>query len=243
MNAKGKNKVNESGVVYLDLPRPSEGTRNAFQGIGTADIAGVSQKTALLDASVFPVCTGSCAFGPAFTVINAKNDTLMLHYAVELCKEGDVLVITAEEGSTSALWGKMLTIVAQARGIAGVIIDGPVRDTAYIRNNKFPVWARSISPKGSQRKGAGKINTPVRIGDALINPGDLILADDDGIIAFPTAEAEQILEKSRLGQEKETTALPLLEKGVSPYKIWGMEKALKESGVKTFSGSFFEDKN
>jgi 4-hydroxy-4-methyl-2-oxoglutarate aldolase len=234
--------LGENAIIYQDLPRPDDGIRKAFQEFGTADIAGVSAKKSLLDANIRPIWEGAYAFGPALTVINARNDTLMLHYAVELCKAGDILIVTAEEGSSSALWGKMLTIVAQARGVAGAIIDGSVRDSVYIRSKKFPVWSRSISPLGSQRIGAGRINTPLWIGDVLINPGDLVLADDDGIVAFSTGEAERILKGAKEGLQKEITAMPQLEKGISPFRIWGMDTALRESGIKIFPAYFSEEK-
>lgn len=224
--------------VFRQISRPEPATLMPFQDLGVADVLEGLPPTALLDTGLRPIWPGAQIIGPALTVLNVSGDTLMLHYAVEICQPGDVLVLTSDEPSPSALWGKMVTVVAQARGVAGVIVDGFVRDTAYIREACFPVWARAISPRGSTRKGPGSVNVPVVCGGATINPGDLIMADDDGIIAIPPALAHTALAAGQGRVARELGIMPRLKEGISPYTLLGMEKGFQASGIEQNEGLF-----
>ena len=146
------------------------------------------------------------------------------------------MVIVTDQPTSSGMWGNLVTTCARARGLAGVVVDGPVRDVGAIREMQFPVWARSISPLRSTRKGPGCINVTICCGGVVIHPGDLIVADDDGVVVVPAAQLEDVLQKARLRGQRETDAMPHLTQGVTPYEYWGMEKFLREAGTPEISG-------
>jgi len=224
--------------AFADLPRPDRESLRPFFEVGVSDVMeGLGLET-LLSSEIRPVWHGAQIIGPALTVLNTRGDTLMMHYALELSKAGDVLVITCEEENPSATWGKMVTVAAMGRGIAGAIIDGSVRDSAHIREVKFPVWTRSYSPRGSQRKGPGSINVPVTCGGVLIHPGDLIMADDDGIIVFSQQKMEAALAAAKARVQREENIMSKLEQGITPYTLLGMEEAVKKAGLIARPGEY-----
>ncbi len=224
--------------VFADIPRPEREALNGFSEVGVSDVLEGLGLDSLLDAGIKPVWHGAQIIGPAVTVLNAPGDTLMMHYALELSRAGDVLVITCEEENPSATWGKMVTVAAMGRGIAGAVVDGSVRDSAYIREAKFPVWTRSYSPRGSRRKGPGSINVPVICGGVLVNPGDLIMADDDGIIVFPQQKISSALAAAKARAQREESIMPKLEQGITPYILLGMEEAIRQAGLQAQPGCY-----
>jgi 4-hydroxy-4-methyl-2-oxoglutarate aldolase len=222
---------NPNHTIYLDLPRPAKSVIDSIREIGSADMhEGLGMDT-LMDPSIRPVWPGAKAIGPALTVLNAAGDTLMLHRAVELCQPGDILVIVSEAPTRTAMWGSMVTTVSIARQVAGAVVDGNVRDTRDIREKQFPVWSRGISPCGSTRKGPGGINVPVQCGGVWINPGDLILADDDGVVVIPIEEVERASANALARMARELDASPRLKKGVSPYELWNMAQIVKSADI------------
>lgn len=224
--------------IFRDIPRSAPDVLAPFLELGVADVVDALDPGALMDLSIRPISPGAQMIGPAVTVLNACGDTLMLHYAVDLCQKGDVLVLVSEGESPSAVWGKMVTVVAQARGVAGVVVDGHARDTTYIRETRFPVWARSISPRGSTRKGPGSVNVPVVCGGTLVNPGDLVMADDDGIIVIPPERLRAALAAGQKRVAREQEIMDQLEEGVSPYRLLGMDEAFKATRMVENPGSY-----
>lgn len=229
--------------IYRDIPRPSADDLRLFDGLGVADVIDGLPAGSLLDLALRPIWPGARILGPAVTALNVPGDTLMLHYAVEICRPGDVLVLASEGENPSALWGKMVSVVAQARGAAGAIVDGYVRDTAYIRESAFPVWARAVSPCGSTRKGPGSLNVPVVCGGVTIHPGDWILADDDGIVVIPTAQRAAALELGRGRMQREEAILPRLQQGVSPFEILGLAQSVTAAGLEEHPGCCPDTRN
>lgn len=224
--------------VFMDIPRPAPQALAPFNAVGVADVVDALEPGALMDLQIRPVAPGLRMIGPALTVLNSRGDTLMLHYAVEICRPGDVLVLVSEDDSPSAVWGKMVTVVAQARGVAGVVVDGHVRDTAHIREVKFPVWSRSVSPRGSTRKGPGSVNVPVMCGGTLVNPGDLIFADDDGIVAIPPERLQEALKAGLARVAREQSIMTSLEQGVSPFELLAMRPAFDAAQLPVNPGPF-----
>jgi 4-hydroxy-4-methyl-2-oxoglutarate aldolase len=226
--------------IYHDIARPSREVLKPFADVGVSDVLEGLEMDTLLDPAIRPVWDGAQIIGPALTVLNTSGDTLMMHYAVELSQPGDVLVLVSDQPNPSAVWGKMVTVVARARNLAGVIVDGNVRDSAFIREVKFPVWARAYSPRGSTRKGPGSINVPVSCGGVIINPGDLIMADDDGIIVIPQSKMDAALSAAQARLQREKNIMQKLEQGISPYTILGLDAAMKQAGLEEYSGQFID---
>lgn len=230
--------IPRAGVIYLDIPRPPRPLVDAFANIGVADVYESVSAEMLMDSAILPLWFGARIVGPAVTVMNSPGDTLMLHRALALSQPGDVLLLTSYAPNPSAVWGKLVTTCAQARGVAGAIIDGYARDTADIRTMHFPVWTRSVSPRGSRRKGPGCINVPVVCGGVRVNPGDLIVADDDGIVVVPADRIEVVLERAKARVAREEEMLSQLATGRTPYDVWGLEQAVKDTGIPEIPGCY-----
>ncbi len=228
--------------IYRDILRPSREDLLPFQEVGVADVLeGLDAGHALMDPAIRPVWTGAKIIGPALTVLTVPGDTLMLHYAVEVCQAGDVIVLASEEPNPSAVWGKMVSVVARARGVAGVIVDGFVRDIAYIRDAQLPVWTRAVSPRGSTRKGPGSLNVPICCGGVRVEPGDLIMADDDGVIVIPQAKRLAALEVGLRRVAREQKMMPQLLEGTSPFTILGLDQAVKGAGLEENPGRWQDE--
>ncbi len=229
---------NHQYQVYADILRPDPDALKPFALVGVSDVLEGLGLDTLLDPAIRPVWTGAQIIGPAVTALNVSGDTLMMHYALELSKPGDVLVVTCEDDNPSATWGKMVTVAAMGRGLAGAIVDGAVRDSSHIREVFFPVWTRSYSPRGSKRKGPGSINVPVMCGGVQVNPGDLIMADDDGIIVVPQEKMAAALAAAQARVQREENIMHQLEQGISPFALLGMEDAIKQAGLTARPGRF-----
>ncbi len=232
------NHIIPPGVIYLDFPRPDPAIVEAFRQLGVADIhEGMSEDT-VLGPEIHAILPGAHIAGPALTVLCAAGDTLMMHRALALSRPGDVLVIVTDQPTSSAMWGNLVTTCARARGVAGAVIDGPVRDVNAIHTMQFPVWARSISPRRSTRKGPGCINVPICCSGIEIHPGDLVAADDDGVVVVPASQMLSVLEKARARGRRETDAMPSLAQGVSPYELWNMHQFMVSAGTPEIPGCY-----
>jgi len=222
--------------VYRNIPRPPADLLARFAPLGTADVADSLPPEALLDQGLKPLWPGSRMIGPAITALNRPGDTLMLHYAVDACQPGDVLVIASDGPGHCALWGKMVTISAQARGAAGALVDGLARDAAAVRESGFPVWARGLTPRGGTRSGPGTLNQPILCGETPIYPGDVIFADDDGVLVIPRHRLEDVLEAGLRRLAAEEKLLPALRAGASTFALLGLDKAAREAGLEEQPG-------
>lgn len=167
--------------------------------------------------------------GPAYTVKGRAGDNLALHAALNLCSEGDVLVVSNEEDNTRALMGEiMMAYLKYTKKIAGIILDGPIRDIDEIGQWDFPVYCTGTTPGGPYKEGPGEINVPVSCGGISVNPGDIILADPDGVIVIPRKDAAVILEEAKKFQAADEKKLPAAKDGTA-NRAW-VEKALEDKG-------------
>ncbi|CAB3806960.1 RraA family protein [Paraburkholderia fynbosensis] len=179
-------------------------------------VANVSDCMARMTAggpALRPLHDGSKMAGPAITVKSRPGDNLMLHKAIEMAVPGDVLVVDAGGDCTNALMGELMISYAMRRGIAGVVINGAVRDYRFIKWNNFPVYAAGVTHRGPYKDGPGEINVPISIGGMVVEPGDLILGDDDGLICVPFHEAESVLEAALQVHAKEQKIMSAIEAG------------------------------
>lgn len=169
--------------------------------------------------------------GTAFTIKTEPGDNLLVHKALELAKPGDILVINAEGYTKRAILGELMVEDAKAAKLAGVIVDGAIRDSDEIKKSTFPVFAKSFSPQGPFKEGPGEINVSISCGGVVINPGDIIMGDGDGIVVIPPNYADEILKKAgeKLAREEKTKD-NIIENGLRD-KSW-TDKILKEKGCK-----------
>jgi 4-hydroxy-4-methyl-2-oxoglutarate aldolase len=179
-----------------------------------------------------PIYPTAKAAGSAITVSCQPGDNLMLHAAVELCQPGDMLVVTTTSESTDGMFGELLAVSARARGVVGLIIDAGVRDVADLTSMEFPVWSRAISAQGTVKATAGSVNRPVVCAGASVRAGDVIVADVDGVVVIPRAQAAEV---DRLGAErvaKERKTRERLRGGELGLDFYGLRARLAELGVR-----------
>jgi 4-hydroxy-4-methyl-2-oxoglutarate aldolase len=170
----------------------------------------------------------SCIVGRALTVMCHPGDNLMIHVAVARAEPGDVLVVQAHDPGYG-VWGEVLTVAAQVRGIVGLVLDGSVRDLAAIRRREFPVFARGVCLRGATKSRAGTVNTPISCGGQLVWPGDMLAADESGIVAMPLGEVEQILVRAEERSRKEAAMMSELRSGRTTIELLGLECKLTHS--------------
>ena len=169
--------------------------------------------------------------GSAVTVLSHPGDNIMIHAAVEMCQPGDVLVVANTAPSTHGMFGDLLATSLMARGVRGLITDAGVRDTADLRSMGFPVWAQHVSCQGTVKNTAGSVNVPVILGGVTVQPGDVVCADDDGVVIVKRADAERALERSDARLAKEEQMRVTLRSGELGVDLYGLRQKLNDMGV------------
>lgn len=202
-----------------------------LRALGSATVHEAIGAKGALDAGIKPIDPTSRLAGPALTVDMRPGDNLMLHYALTKAKPGDVLVVDAKGFVEAGPWGDVMTHAAMKLGIAGMLINGAVRDANQIIEMGFPVFCRGLSIKGTAKNQSGKVNVPICIGDVQINPGDMIVGDRDGVVIVPGGEVEAALQKSAEREEKEIAFRRRLDEGNTTVELLGLQEALKRLGL------------
>ncbi|MCJ2876636.1 dimethylmenaquinone methyltransferase [Rhizobium pusense] len=191
------------------------GTSTLFEASGIA--------TSSVDPAIRTVWPGAVAAGPAFPLQCSPGDNLAIHIAMEKAPRGAVLVIDAQ-GFVAGYWGEVLTVAAEAAGIAGLVIDGGVRDIAALRERRFPVFARGISMRGTIKASAPSVGKPVSLAGTPVAPGDLVVADDDGVLVLPDYAVADTLTRSQSRFEKEAAMMEKLKDGQTTLDLLGLSK-------------------
>lgn len=182
--------------IVKSFQRPSPELIARFRGLAAANISDVQGRQNTLDARVKPIYTPTPPLcGPALTVKARTGDNLVAFKAIELAKPGDIIVISGGFDFNYSLWGGVMSAMAAQNGIAGVVTDGLVRDVAQTRNVGLPVFAIGLTPNGPTKEGVGQINTPISCGGVVINPGDIVVGDEDGVVVVRQDEAEAVLQR------------------------------------------------
>ena len=222
--------------IYNKVSRPSAELVGAFAGIPVANIGDNMNRRACMHARIRPM-NGSLLLGTAITVKTNPGDNLMLYAAIELAQPGDVIVIDAQGEMSNAITGELMLTWAQTKGLAGVIIDGAVRDAAAITDMTMPVYASGVTPNGPFKNGPGEVNASISCGGVMVKPGDIVVGDADGIVVIDPLDAEDILEKSRATVTKEAGIMAAIEKNASQYAR-GKQSALTADAYYHYSFGF-----
>lgn len=221
--------------IFTKINRPSRELVERFAGIPVANIGDCMNRSACLDGKIRPM-NETPLLGTAFTVRARPGDNLMLYKAIEMAKPGDVIVVAAQGEISNAITGELMITWAKARGIAGLIIDGAVRDAAVIRNMDFPVYAAGITPNGPYKEGPGEINVPVSLHGVVVRPGDIIVGDGDGVVVIDPQEATDILEKAKAVMDKETGIMKAI--AANAWDMSWVDKMMKDKGCTIIEGEY-----
>lgn len=209
------------------VERPPVELVNSFKGIPVANIGDNMNRRACLNARLRPM-NSSPLLGTAITVKTSPGDNLMVYAAIEMARPGDVIMVDAQGELSNAIIGELMLTWAQTKGIAGVVIDGAVRDAAGIRNLNISVYAAGVIPNGPYKNGPGELNVPISCGGMMVKPGDIVVGDQDGIVVIDPLDASDILEKARATVVKEEGIMVAIKN--SAWDISWMDKALKDKG-------------
>ncbi|MDO8032849.1 4-carboxy-4-hydroxy-2-oxoadipate aldolase/oxaloacetate decarboxylase [Janthinobacterium sp. SUN128] len=202
-------------------------TLHALRQLGAATIYEAQGAKGALDSGIKPIAPGMRLAGPALTVDTRPADNLMLHYAMLKARPGDVLVVDAKGFLEAGVWGDVFTEQAQRIGLAGLVIHGAVRDAAAMTQAGFPVFSRGLSIKGTGKHQPGRLNVTITIGDVGIDPGDIIVGDQDGVVVVRRHEVDDVLLKSRQREEKEAQFRQQIRDGATTVELLGLDETLR----------------
>ena len=218
-------------TIVRNFPRADAEAIKTLGQLGVATVHEAQGRTGLMRPYMRPIYPTARAVGSAVTVLCAPGDNLMIHAAIEVLKPGDILVVTTFSESTDGMFGDLLAVSTRTHGGVGLIIDAGIRDVADLTAMDFPVWAKAISAQGTVKATAGSVNVPIVAAGTTVNPGDVIVADVDGVVVVPRAAAADV---ARLGNEriaKEEKARDRLRKGELGLDFYGLRKKLEELGA------------
>ncbi len=218
-------------IVRRNIDRAAADVVEQLGPIGTATVHEAIGRRGYVGVDLKPIQQDVRVSGSAVTVFSHPGDNMMIHAAVEVCQPGDVLVVTTTAPSTHGMFGDLLATSLMARGVRGLIIDAGVRDTADLREMGFPVWARHIGVQGTVKNTPGSVNVPVVLGGLTVQPGDVICADDDGVVVVERDEAEWALAQSKARLDKEAGTRAQLEAGELGLDFYGLREKLVDLGV------------
>lgn len=220
-----------SGIVVRTISRASSDVIDRLARAGVATVHESQNRTGLLDPGVVPRQHGTRIAGSAVTALCAPGDNLMLHAAVEVLEPGDVLVVALSSPAIHGMFGDLLAASVIARGCRGLVIDSAVRDIAELNQMGFPIWSRAIHAQGTVKQTAGTVNMPVEFGGVTIHPGDVIVADDDGVVVVERTAAGAVADASDERTTKEETSRARLEAGDLGLDLYGLRDKLIDLGV------------
>ena len=223
-------------TAVRNIHRADAGAIATLERLGVATVHEAQGRSGLMQPYMRPVWRGARIAGSAVTVLAHPGDNWMIHVACEMLKKGDVMVVACSSENADGAFGELLATSLKTLGAKGIILDIGCRDAAEISEMKFPVWSRAISAKGTVKATVGSVNVPVVCAGQVVKPGDVIVADDDGVCVVPRMEAPEVAKAGEEREKKEAGSRARLQKGELGLDIYDMRKALAEKGLKYVDG-------
>lgn len=222
-------------VVVTDPPRADVGDAEALGSYGVATVHEALGRVGYLGPEFRPAWPGARIGGTTVTVLCWPGDNLMIHVAVEQCRPGDVLVVATNSPCTDGLFGELFATALAHRGVRGAVLGCGVRDVAELREMRFPAWSRAVSAQGTVKATAGAVNVPVVLGGQTVRPGDVVVADDDGVVLVPRSDVKQAMAAAQARTEKEAANRAAFAHGELGLDRYGLRSRLGEFGVQYLS--------
>jgi len=219
-------------VVVRKVTRADAGSVKTLGELGVATVHEAQSRTGLMRPYMRPIYPNAKAAGTAITISCQPGDNLMIHAAIEFCHKGDVLVVSTTSESTDGMFGELLAESARAHGVVGLIIDAGVRDIRDLTEMDFPVWSKAISAQGTVKATAGSVNVPIVCAGATVRPGDVIVADGDGVVVVKRENAMEVAKLASDRFDKEQKTRERLKAGELGVDFYGLRAKLTELGVK-----------
>lgn len=221
-----------NGIAVRNVPRADAAVIESLGRYGVATLHEAQGRTGLMQSHMRPIYPGAACCGTAVTILGHPGDNWMLHVAAEMIRPGDVVVMALSAENGDGMFGELLATSYRARGASGLIIEAGCRDVRALTDMRFPVWSRNISAKGTVKATCGSVNIPVVCAGAAVNPGDIIAADDDGVVVIPRIKAAEIAKAAATREAKEEGTRKRLAAGELGVDIYGMREALAKAGLK-----------
>lgn len=218
-------------VAVRNISRASPTVIERLQNLGVATVHEAIGRFGLMRPNIRPIYAGAEIAGSAVTVLVQPGDNFMIHVAIELCHPGDILVVGVTTDNTDGMFGELLGTSLRTRGARGLVIDAGCRDVKALTKMSFPVWSKAISARGTVKATLGAVNVPIVCGGEAVRPGDVVVADDDGVVIVPRLQAEAAAAAGEARVVKEKTSLQRLAAGELSLDMSGMRPRLKELGL------------